>query len=77
MNPIIFLAVGALFLASVGDASARASQKPGYQRHRGALIQRDVGLGDLGFRPPLGIPATPDLRYGPQLYYPQSPFGGS
>jgi hypothetical protein len=76
MNPIILVAAGALVLASTGDASATASQKPGYHRHRGALIQWDVGLGD-GFRPPLGIPANPDLKYGPQLYYPQSPFGGS
>lgn len=63
----VFLALAALALiASANVASAKTQPKA-----RDGFVQRNVALPSQS-----GYHANGDLRYGPQIDYPQSPAGG-
>jgi hypothetical protein len=65
MKRVILALAAVALVASANVASAKTQHKA-----RDGIVQRNVSLPQSGYH------ANGDLRYGPQLDYPQSPAGG-
>jgi hypothetical protein len=71
MNRLIIAATLVALTASIGAADAQTSHRTRHQGAQGSLVQRNVALPAQS-----GYHANSDLKYGPQIDYPQSPAGG-
>jgi len=66
MKQLIMGLAGIALIASATVATAKPA-------HHNGFVSRNVGLST---QPRAAAPANADLRYGPQVDYPQSPAGG-
>jgi hypothetical protein len=67
----VFLALAAVALIASANVASAKTQQATQPKARDGFVQRNVALPSQS-----GYHANGDLRYGPQIDYPQSPAGG-